>query len=69
MLLLADTPSHFAMIRSPGDVMVLHMRVKRDRELTLLCVNDDITREDKKVNQLLQKMFSESWPTPAAWER
>ena len=68
-MMLADTPAHFAMINSPGDAMTLSRRIKRDPNLALLCVNNDITREDKTVDKLLHKLFEETWPTPAAWER
>ncbi|KAI0088478.1 hypothetical protein BDY19DRAFT_165838 [Irpex rosettiformis] len=66
---IAETPSHFAMISNPVDAMALTRRVRRDPGLALLCVNDDITREDKAVDELLHRLFSDTWPTPAAWER
>lgn len=42
-------------------------RLKKDNAI-LLCVNDDVARDDGKVTKLLGDWAKESWPERAAWE-
>lgn len=57
------------MITGPSDVLMLIRKLRREREITLLCINDDVARQDDTVADILQKWFREMWPTPAAWEK
>jgi hypothetical protein len=64
-----DTPSHFSMLKGPSDVTSLVRKLKAAEDITLLCINDDITREEARVSRMLQSWFSDTWSTPAAWEK
>lgn len=57
------------MIKTMTDVNILVRKMKQERWTTLLCVNDDISRDEELVSERLHGWFEETWPTPAAWEQ
>jgi len=65
---IGETPSYFAMLTSPTDAVSMTRRLKAQADTVLLCVNDDVARDDEKVSKILQDWFKEHWPQPAAWE-
>ncbi|KAI0700068.1 hypothetical protein BC835DRAFT_478460 [Cytidiella melzeri] len=66
---IGETPSQFTMLKSIGDLTILRSKLKKQPDITLLCINDDITRDYAKVDKLLRDWFKDMWPTPAAWEK
>ncbi|EKM49625.1 uncharacterized protein PHACADRAFT_214165 [Phanerochaete carnosa HHB-10118-sp] len=66
---IGSTPGHFAMISGPSALNGMVAHLKKNPDVALLCVNDDITVDDDKVTALFKNWASDHWGTPAQWEQ
>ena len=67
ILLLGETPAHFAMLTSPSDTRSMIRRLT-ETDVVLLCINDDVAIGHDEVQGLLKNWQDEQWRHPAAWE-
>lgn len=57
------------MLTGPSDVLSMTRRLKSKPGTVLLCVNDDVARDNDKVSTLFKDWAGTLWPRPAGWER
>ncbi|KAI0629884.1 hypothetical protein C8Q77DRAFT_1065020 [Trametes polyzona] len=65
---IGETPSVFERLLSYSQVRDMISGIDNNEELALLCVNDDLGREDERVSTLFYNWQEKRWPQPAAWE-
>ncbi|KAI0768964.1 hypothetical protein BD413DRAFT_478467 [Trametes elegans] len=65
---VGSTPSEFDQLLSYGQVRAMLRYVDRNKDLALLCINDDLGREDERVSRVFFDWQERHWPRPAAWE-
>lgn len=69
------TPTHFAMLRNPNSMKALFKRLENRlhaddtiQDITMLCLNDDITIQPERADRLLREWEGRRWPRKAEWE-
>jgi sulfur carrier protein ThiS len=58
----------FTMIKEPISARNLLKKMDLQRDLALICLNDDVVVRDEAVTQLLREWQSKRWGTKAQWE-
>lgn len=66
---IGDTPSMFERISTPRQTDLIIKRVEKNRNVALLCINDDVARQDDEVGRILKRWLDKRWKRIAAWER
>ncbi|KAI0366952.1 hypothetical protein BV20DRAFT_951200 [Pilatotrama ljubarskyi] len=66
--IIGDTPSVFERLLSLPQVRNALKVIDANSELALLCVNDDLRKDDPHVSKLFLGWQEKRWPQPAAWE-
>ncbi|EJD55589.1 hypothetical protein AURDEDRAFT_179322 [Auricularia subglabra TFB-10046 SS5] len=66
---LGDTPNRFVSLASQWQAKNTLAKLDADADkFSLLCINDDITRQAKDVDRLFRDWLEKRWGKPAAWE-
>lgn len=63
-----ETPSSFERLLSYPQVRNTLAAIDKKKDLALLCVNDDVGKDDARVATLFYDWQEKKWPRPAAWE-
>ncbi|KAI0819178.1 hypothetical protein BC628DRAFT_1089012 [Trametes gibbosa] len=63
-----ETPSAFERLLSYPQARRMLRDVDKKHDLALLCINDDLEREDARVATMFYKWQKNRWPYAAAWE-
>jgi len=66
---IGSTPSIFASVTNPSSARGVVRTIKDDREVALLCVNDDVISGEEEVDDIWAEWQENQWNQPAAWER
>ncbi|KIJ52435.1 hypothetical protein M422DRAFT_64923 [Sphaerobolus stellatus SS14] len=66
---IGQTPTRFHMITSVTGARNDLKAVDRDKNVALLCLNDNIVNQFTKVNAIMMAWQDQKWGTKAAWER
>lgn len=59
----------FERISTPRQTDLIIKRVEKNRNVALLCINDDVARQDDEVGRILKRWLDKRWKRIAAWER
>ncbi|KAH9849530.1 hypothetical protein C2E23DRAFT_737200 [Lenzites betulinus] len=65
---VGETPSAFERLLSYSQVRSMLSGVDKKHDLALLCVNDDLARDDARVGTMFYNWQENRWPHAAAWE-
>ena len=65
---LGGTSSMFERMMTLQQVRGMLAAVDRSRDLALLCINDDVTRDDAEIAAIFRRWQEKRWGHPAAWE-
>ncbi|OSD02439.1 hypothetical protein PYCCODRAFT_1467800 [Trametes coccinea BRFM310] len=65
---IGGTPSIFERLMNYAQVRGALRNIDNRKDLALLCINDDLGRDDPRVAVLFTEWQEKKWPTPAAWE-
>ncbi|OJT14234.1 3-O-alpha-D-mannopyranosyl-alpha-D-mannopyranose xylosylphosphotransferase [Trametes pubescens] len=65
---IGETPSSFERLLNYAQVRNTLAAVDKKKDLALLCVNDDVGKDDARVATLFYDWQEKKWPRPAAWE-
>ncbi|RPD56204.1 hypothetical protein L226DRAFT_535831 [Lentinus tigrinus ALCF2SS1-7] len=65
---IGGTSSMFERMISLQQVRGMLAAVDRNQDLALLCINDDVTRDDAEVAVVFRRWQEKRWGIPAAWE-
>lgn len=68
-MLVGETPWMFVMVENAHDAKWVVKTVEGDKDLALLCINDDVEKEGEEVDRILGGWLERRWPTLAGWER
>ncbi|KAI0927538.1 hypothetical protein AcV5_008051 [Taiwanofungus camphoratus] len=66
---IGETPSLFERISGPRGTAVILNRVDKNRDIALLCINDDVAVADAQVAKIMKDWQDRRWKRPATWER
>ncbi|KAI0952888.1 hypothetical protein AcW1_007251 [Taiwanofungus camphoratus] len=66
---IGETPSLFERISGPRGTAVILNRVDKNRDVALLCINDDVAVADAQVAKIMKDWQDRRWKRPATWER
>lgn len=62
------TPSAFEPLRSFDQTRSMLAKLDKNKELALLCVNDEVNRDHDRITTYFRKWQDQRWGQPAAWE-
>ncbi|TFK86284.1 hypothetical protein K466DRAFT_493131 [Polyporus arcularius HHB13444] len=65
---VGGTSSMFERMLNLQQVRGMLAAIDRNEELALLCINDDVTRDDAAVGVVFRRWQEKRWGHPAAWE-
>ncbi|KAI1789382.1 hypothetical protein LXA43DRAFT_893004 [Ganoderma leucocontextum] len=65
---IGGTPSMFEQLLNLQQVRGMLASVDRNKDVALLCINDDVTRDDAEISRYFRSWQDGRWSRAAAWE-
>ena len=66
---LGDTRVQFHMLTDKKTTRKALKNVESDKSVAMVCLNDDVIKDQGSVDRTLTAWLRKKWPRPATWER